>query len=196
MPIGSELKPISNKNSLYFKDFFTINIDLVCATLQIPPNVAMSKYDSNFSASRAALKDWELVLNVKRNDFSFQYYQVIYDFWLEVQILESKIQAPGYLFARLQGNNMVLEAYRTARFVGAQVPHIDPEKEVRAERLKLGEAGGAIPLTTGEASTERLDGGDFEENMKQMGDELAQSISLKIVAPVKTAAPAPTNQEP
>lgn len=58
MPIDSELKPVMDtKNELYFKDFYGVLGDITCASVEIPPNVAMSKYDSNFSASRAALKD-------------------------------------------------------------------------------------------------------------------------------------------
>lgn len=181
LPKGSSLKTVANKNQLYFKDFFTTNIELVCAAIQIPPGVAMSKYDDSYSASRAGLKDWEHVLNVKRPEFAFQYYQPLYEFWLDVQVLTNKIQAPGYILARQRQDWMVLEAYRNCRFVGPQVPHIDPEKEARAERIKLGEACESIPLTTAEAATERLDGGDFSENLRQVEDELKNTKDAGIV---------------
>jgi capsid protein len=184
LPINASLKAIEAKNELYFKDFFTTNIDLVCASVEIPPNVAMSKYDTSFSSSRAALKDWEHTLNVKRYKFSNQFWEPIYAFFLEVKILENKIVAPGYIKAKLTGNTEVLQAYRTARFVGANVPHIDPLKEVEAERLKLGETGAAIPLTTAEAATERLDGGESGANMEQYAQELQKSKDLKIEMPV------------
>jgi hypothetical protein len=58
MPRDSELKEVQSKNELYFKDFYTVNVDLVCSSINMPPEVAMSKYNSNYSASRAALKDW------------------------------------------------------------------------------------------------------------------------------------------
>lgn len=189
MPVDSELKGLESKNELYFKDFYTINFDIICAAVGIPPNVASSKYDSNFSASRAALKDWEHTLDVKRSDFSFQFYQPIFNFWLECEILNNKIQAPGYLIAKFNNNEMVLDSYRMARFVGAQVPHIDPLKEVKAEREKLGTAGAALPLTTLEAATEALGGGESAHNMEQYSEELAASISFKIVEPVAPVAP-------
>lgn len=180
-PPGAEIKAIASSNKeLYFKDFYTVMIDLVCAAINIPPEVAMSRYNSNFSASRAALKDWENTLLVRRNNFAFQFYQKIYDFFLDVEILMNKIQAPGYLMARSVGNAMVLNSYRNARFVGAPVPHIDPLKEVNAERAKLGAAGKDIPLTTVEAATEALNGGDSDQNMLQYADELQQSRELGI----------------
>lgn len=180
MPVGSELKAVVNNNPLMFKDFYAVNTDLLCATVGIPPNVAMSKYDDSFSASRAAIKDWEHTLNVERDDFAFQYYEPIYAFWLEIQILQNKVQAPGYLMAKLSDNTMVLDAYRKTRWVGSQVPHIDPVKEVNAERLKLGTTAAAIPLTTIEASTEVLNGGESEANMVQFSGELQRSKDLGI----------------
>lgn len=189
MPIDSELKPLESKNELYFKDFYTINFDIICAAVGIPPNVASSKYDSNFSASRAALKDWEHTLNVKRHDFAFQFYQPIFNFWLECEILNNKIDAPGYLVAKFKNNNTVLDSYRMARFVGAPVPHIDPLKEVKAEREKLGITGTTLPLTTLEAATESLGGGESEHNLKQYSQELAKSITLKIIEPIAPVPP-------
>ncbi|KKN55739.1 hypothetical protein LCGC14_0579490 [marine sediment metagenome] len=177
MPIGSELKGLESKNELFFKEFYTVNINIVCAALGIPPEVALSKYDSNFSASRAALKDWEHTINVHRKRFSEQFYQPIYEFWLEVQILQNKIQAPGYLLA---DNDMVKESYQIARFIGARVPHIDPLKEVNAVRAKLGDSAKDIPLTTVEQATEELNGGDSNSNIEQYSKELERSKKLKI----------------
>lgn len=181
MPPGAKLEGLESKNELYFKDFYTVNFDIVCGTVNIPPNVASSKYDSNFSASRAALKDWENTLDVKRCDFSFQYYQKVFNFWLECEILTNKINAPGYLAASASGNKMVLDAYRTARFVGTPVPHIDPLKEVKAEREKLGLTGASIPLTTVAAATEAIGGGESDHNIEEYAQELEKSIKLKIV---------------
>jgi capsid protein len=179
LPIGAKIATVDGKQELFFKDFYSVNIDLLCAAAQIPPNVAMSKYDSNFSASRAALKDWENTLRVRRYDFGVQFYQPIYEFWLEIEILLNKINAPGYIKARAEGNWMMLEAYRNTRYVGAPVPHIDPVKEVQAERLKMGLASDHVPLTTVEAATEAIGGGDYEANVAQFEEELKMAESFK-----------------
>ncbi len=178
-PQGAEIKPFkTNESQLYYKDYLEKNIDIVCACIEIPPNVAMSKYDSNYSASRAAVKDWEHTLSVKRKDFAVQFLQPIYDFWLEVEILKNNISAPGYLLAVDKKDIMALAAYRNTRWVGAPVANIDPAKEVQAERLKLGITAESIPLTTVEAATEILNGGDSDHNMIQYADELQASKDL------------------
>lgn len=193
MPQDSELVSLDSKNELYFKDFFSVNIDLICATVGIPPEVAMDKYDSNFSSARAAIKSWEHNLNVTREDFAAQFYQPIYDLWQYVEVLNNKIEAPGYLKAVLEDNKLALEAYRYARFVGANVPHIDPEKEVRAERLKLGDAAGMLPLTTLERATEVLNGGDSTANVAQFAREWEDFKKYQIE---QAPQPNPNNNPP
>jgi len=181
MAPDSELKSLESKNELYFKDFYTINVDSMCSALGIPPDVAKSMYNGSYSASRAAIKDFEHTLEVKRGKTSFK--RNIFNFFLEIQILQNKIQAPGYLYARLNNDIFIVSAYRSARWVGANVPHIDPLKEVQAERLKLGSSASAIPLTTVEASIERLDGGDFDSNVEQYASERDKTINLGIEDP-------------
>lgn len=174
MPIGSKMEVLESKNELYFKDFYSTNADIICAAVGIPPNVAFSIYNDSFSASRAATKDWEHTITVSRDDFGLQFYQRIYDYWLHVEILKNKVDAPGYLKAFRSGNVMVLDAYRTARFTGAMFPHIDPEKEVRAERLKLGPLADNYPLTSVERSTEVLNGGDSDANLSKFSEEIGK----------------------
>jgi len=180
MPPGSRIVSLDTKNDLYFKEFYDTNINIICAALCIPPDVARSMYNSNFSASRAALKDWEHSLKVERGDLTEQFYGKVYDSWLFYQVFNDKINAPGYVSAYLRKDKIILDAYSCARFVGDQVPHIDPYKEAMAERLKLGETGKNIPLTTVEDACERLDTGDSDSIVKQYSEEMKQSIDLGI----------------
>jgi capsid protein len=185
LPLGAHMKAVESKNELYFKDFYTTNLMLFCAAAGIPYEVAMQKYDSNYSASRGAMKAWEHKLAVERYNFGFQFMQPIYDFFLEVRAFQRRIKGGyiGYIRARMSGDRVLLEAYRNARFVGPPVPHIDPEKEVKAERLKLGTAGAHIPLTTVERATENLGGGDSYSNIEQFAEELTISESKGIKVP-------------
>lgn len=166
MPIGATLKLLESKNELYFKDFYSTNIQLVCASVGIPFEVAMAMYNSNYSASRAAIKDWEHSMKTAREKFAGQFYKNFYTLWLDIEILNGKIQADGYIKAMIESNIMALEAYRNARWLGVNVPHIDPLKEVMAERLKLGDE--TTPLTDYDQSTELLNSGDFTQLMDKI----------------------------
>lgn len=190
MTQGAKLETLDKGNELYFKDFFSVLIDLFCATVQMPPEVAMSKYNSNYSASRASLKDWENTLGVKRHDFGTDFMQPIWTYWFHVNVMKNVLSAPGYLVAFYKKQYWILEAYLRARFSGAAIPHIDPVKEVEAERAKLGVTGAAIPLTTVEAATEALGGGDSDANLEQYSEELKNSISKGVKIPEPPAKPA------
>lgn len=180
MTPGSTINAVDSRQELFFEEFYKTNANIICASIGIPPNVAFSLYTDSFSASRAATKDWEHTMNVERDDFQFQFYQRVYDFWLHFEVLAGRISIDGYLEAFYSKDYITLEAFRNARFTGAQFPHIDPLKEVQAERLKLGDSGKGLPLTTVEMATEALNGGDSSANMEQFADELRDAIERKI----------------
>lgn len=184
MPKGAELKTLNQSNSVQgFDQFHTSNTGIVCAAVGIPLNVAMSLYNDSFSASRAATKDWDHTMTVERADFSKQHLEYVYKFWFYTQIITNKVPAIGYLQAFYDGNFMVTESYEQVRFTGPSFPHIDPLKEVKAEREKLGEFGKGIPLTTAEQATEVLFGGDSDSNIEQFADEVAKLKELGLVVP-------------
>lgn len=180
MPQDAKLQQLASTNEINFGDFYTSNIVLICGAIGIPYEVAMSKYDSNFSASRAALKDWEHTIQIEREDWAEQFYQPIYNFWLHIEILKNKVQALGYLEAYMSDNHYVLAAFRNARFIGPGVPHVDPVKEVKAERLKLGKTADNMPLTTIEKATETLNGGDSNQNFEKYKMEYEEFEKLGI----------------
>ena len=179
LPLGASLHRHSGSSDLHFKDFFGINIDIVYATIGIPPEVALDKFGGSFSSARAGLKSWEYKMTTDRTILcKDQFYKPFFDFWLDVNVLQNNITAPGYLEALAKKLFMILEAYRNARFIGATVPHIDPLKEVNAERKKLGKLFDNIPLTTGEQAAESLNTGDFNEIIKKAENEKEMAKSF------------------
>lgn len=172
-PVGAKIESVGQSNGVVsFKEFYGTMAEYICASMMIPPNVAFSLYNDSFSASRAATKDWEHTIEFERDKFKNQWYDIVYRFWFHIQVLQNKIQAPGYLQAFNNSNYMVVDAYLSCRFTGRMFPHIDPLKEVNAERAKLGDLSGSIPLTTVEMATEALNGGESTSNMEQFSGEL------------------------
>ena len=195
---GSKLEMHESKNEMFFQEFYSTNANIICSALGIPPNVAFSIYNDSFSASRAATKDWEHTMEVKRNDFQSQFYDPILALWLHTQILDFKIQAPGYLQAYANKNYFVIEAYLAARFTGPMFPHVDPLKEAKAERVKLGNQAEHLPLTTLERSTEILNGGESASNINQFAQELKDAEKAGIpteTAPVESDEATEVNQD-
>jgi capsid protein len=194
MPIGAKINAVDTKSDLHFAEFYNKNIDIICAALGIPPDVAFQKYENSYSSSRAALKDWEHTLKVERDRFAEQFYKPIYEFWLMVNVFEGKIKADGFTEAILNNNDLIVTSYTQSRFIGDNVPHIDPVKEVQAERLKLGERGKNIPLTTVEDATEALNSGDAVSNVKQFANELHEAEESGLVTEVPPMVSMPVKE--
>ena len=163
MPLESELKALVSDVEFSFKDFFSTNLLPLCAAVGIPVEVAMKKFENNFSSSRAALKMWEHTMKVTRTDFGFHFNHLIYQMWLVLADIRGDINAPGLFRAvAVDKDDMLFEAYTKIKFNGPTVPHVDPMKEVKAERDKLGPKGANIPLTTPEEAAMNLGGGDID----------------------------------
>jgi len=164
MPIGSKLEDFSTSIETNYGEFHGAVFDQISAGQDIPPEVAMGKYSSNYSASRAAINSFGYTTSVDRDTFSLQFYIPFYKLWLEFQILTNKINASGYIDNR--NNFMVIESFSQCRFFGKNMPHIDPLKEVKAIELML-----ALKLISREQADELLNLGSWEDNFKKNLEE-------------------------
>lgn len=181
MPVGSKLEaPFDGRVEQSYKEFISSNADIICAAFGIPPNVAYSLYTDSFSASRAATKDWDHTMTVDRDDMSDQWLKRVYEFFVYAENINGKLSMPGFLSAYQTDNRMVIDSYLNCRFVGPQFPHIDPEKEANAARLRLGPLADNAPLSNLEQETEGLNGGDYKDNVKRMSKELEMLVDLPI----------------
>ena len=169
LPPGASLKDFGTDIETSFADFHEKNQDDIFSSCDTPPEVAKQKYNSNYSASRAAINSWGYIVDIDRNDFANQFYKPFYALWFEFQVLTNKINADGFVKALISDDFMVFEAYLQCRFVGRNMPHIDPLKEVKAIREALGDD--RTPLISREQATEGLGFGDFHENIQEYNEE-------------------------
>ena len=169
MPTDSEIVSLSSPSETSFNEFFRAVFTSLCASVDIPEEVALQKYEQNYSSSRAAINGWEHIVEIYRQKFAKKFYDPFYRVWLEQQILSEKIAAPGFLEAKNKGDIMSIEAYFKARFTGKKMPHIDPLKEAKAIRAMLGDD--TTPLVSFEQATETLGAGDWQSNYKKYTEE-------------------------
>lgn len=168
LPNGAELKSFQSQAEDNYPEFKTSIFEEVSAGSDVPPEVAMQKYNSNYSASRAAINSFGYIIFINRTKFSNDFYVPFYKLWLEFQILTKKISAPGYL-ENIE-NPMVTESYSQCRFTGKNMPHIDPLKEIKAVREMLG-LSDSTPLISREQATEMLGAGQWDENFMKNLEE-------------------------
>jgi len=166
MPVGSKLKGLPPTTDTSYEAFERANFNKIAAAANVPPEVAMQMYNSNYSASRAAINGWGYVVDIDRVDFAIEFYIPFYKLWLEVEILKNKIEAPGYVTALNSGDFMIIEAYSKCRFIGKNMPHIDPLKEVKAAELMI-----ELGIISREQATEMLNQGEWYSNNQKILEE-------------------------
>jgi len=172
--IGGKLKMIKPDAESTMPDFLESNLKLIFASAEIPYEVAMSVYNSNYSASRAATKDWEHNLKVATNYFANQSYKRVYAVWLYNEVLLGNIDAYELIKAYRNNDYITIEAINSATFTGVSVPSIDPLKEVNAVRRAMGDE--FTPLMTGEKGAEMVSQQDFSEVQEQVKIEKTYSV--------------------
>lgn len=173
MPIGSKLSVLDSDAEFNYDKFMTAVLDGICASLDIPPEIALEKFNSNYSASRAAINAWQHTINIARDKFAEEFYQPFYELFFYCQCLMGKLE--GHLKYIDNVNNvdfLVPDAFTNARFVGVNMPHIDPLKEVKAMRELLGERFKDVALISLDQATEQLNQGDWEENNAKIETEI------------------------
>ena len=169
--LGQELKSHDSSHpNVNYGGFVDVSFKYIAASCDIPQEVAVMLFSSNYSASRAALKMFEHVLNVNRSNIpSTQFYKPIYELFVTTKSLSGFIDSPGFMTAYLGSDRLFLEAYFKSRFIGKPIPNVDELKEVKAAVEKINNN-----LSTHEKETERLGNGDFSENAKRLKSEIEQ----------------------
>jgi len=189
LPVDSELKTVSSEAEINYEPFKNGVFEGLSAAMNVPPEVAMQKYNSNYSASRAAINSWGFIIGIERNDLILDYYQPIYNLYLYAHILKGKVSANQYVLAKNQKNFYVVEAYSGAKFSGPVMPHIDPKKEIDSIRTAL--ADDVTPLISFEEAVDQWNGGDWNANVKKVKKEKATLDELGLTPPPVVVATQP-----
>ena len=85
---------------------------------------------------------------VKSRPIRKNFYELYYQLLLEIAVRRGPcdgcglLRAPRLVLAYAENTTDVIEAWANMRLIPTRMPHIDPEKEARAERIKLGDSAG------------------------------------------------------
>ena len=176
LPRGSKLKSTTNESEVNFDPFYKAIVRSLCASQDIPPEVANQMFEQSYSSSRAAINMWEYVIDIIREYVIVeQFYKPINRFWCYYQYMKGTLDDSGYDRAIQEKDEMALEAFYSSRFVAKKMPHIDPLKEAKAIRELLKDNS---PLISREQATEMANGGDWISNYNKYKKE-NRRIELK-----------------
>jgi lambda family phage portal protein len=143
------------------------------AALEIPADLLMKRFDSSYSASRAALLEAWKAFKMRRAWFTSDFCQPIYETWLSEAVSKGRITAPGFFTSP-----GIHAAWLGAEWIGPSQGQLDPVKEITAEILAI-EQG----ITTREQATVKLNGGSWDANMQKLTQENKQLAEATPIYP-------------
>jgi capsid protein len=110
-----------------FGSFVESFVGHLAASVNMPPELLMLKFSSNYSASRAALILFWRTACIERDEEASDFYNPIFRAWLHGEIASGRISAPGWSDPRLRA------AWCLCSWNGPPMPSIDPSKTARAD---------------------------------------------------------------
>lgn len=180
MPHGTDEK---------FSDFEAAIVYAISWAYEIPPEILTLSFNSNYSASQAALNEFKLFLNSVRMDWGNDFCRPIYIDWLLSETLAGRLQAQGLLDAwRDRKRYDVFAAWVSADWCGAIKPSVDMVKMATAYTA-LCEQG----FISRDRAARETTGTKFSKNVKKLTRENAALAESKkvLVELEKPKPPAP-----
>lgn len=170
---GEKLKQIgSDRPNLNITSFIKEVLIPTCSSFGIPEEVLRASYNSNYSASRAAIEQmWKTVLQ-DRNDFIYNFASPYYKTLITELVYSGDLDLPYFL----EDSNKRL-AWLNHTWTGSAIPNLDPLKEVNA--LVTAIDNGLISRS--EASN-RLYGNNFKNNAANLSEEnrIAKDLNINL----------------
>lgn len=159
LPRGVGVTSINSSNAQdTFESFTQTFIMQIGAALNLPYELLMKKFQSSYSASKAALLQAEEEFRARRNCFIQDFCKPVYEQFMIEAISLGRIKAPGFFNDPLIKMAWLNSDWRT------ETNHlIDAQKELAASKLKI-----EMGLSTHEIESSRLCGADWYENIEQL----------------------------
>lgn len=152
---AKEVKP--GRPNANFDGFVVAMCRQIGAALEIPYEMIVKQFSSNYSASRGAILEAWKMFKMYRNWIANDFCQPIYEEWFAEAVAKGRILAPGFF-----DDPIIRKAYCGAEWNGPSQGQLDPVKEVQAAELRVQNR-----FSTRQRETVELTGGDFVANVEQ-----------------------------
>lgn len=151
---------ISHGTDEKFGDFEDAIVNAIAWAQEIPPEILRLSFNSNYSASQAAINEYKIYLNPVRTRFGNAVCKPVYQDWLLSQVLTGKVKAATLLEAwRDPLQYDTLAAWWHCDWAGNIKPAVDMSKLVRAYAEMIEEG-----FITRARATREITGMKFSKN--------------------------------
>ena len=153
---------------------FNTFLEAICqeigAGVGLPYESLMLRFNSSFSASKAALQEASKAFLKYRKFMVDHYYRPIYETWMYEGISKGRIKAPGFF------NDFVLrKAWLGSAWIGSGQGMIDPLKETNAAVKRIDSR-----ISTHEKEYQKYETGDWFSDMNNFKKEIDHLDDLNI----------------
>ena len=95
---GEEIQSFqTNRPNVNYKTFEEAILSGICWALEIPPEIVMLRFQSNYSASRQANNEFEIYLNYQVTQNSRRFCQPVYEEFVIQSVLSGQIELPEFI---------------------------------------------------------------------------------------------------
>ena len=154
-----------------FDEFVKTYCKIIGAGLGIPYDVLIKEYTASYSAARGALMDAWDDFRMRRTWLVDDLCQPVYETWLAEAVARGRVIAPGFF-----DDPLIRAAWSGARWIGPVQASLDPLQEVKAAVMQIQNA-----LKTHEQVAREMGGGDWDENVEQLADEMTKLSEAGVV---------------
>lgn len=163
LPPGKDVKQVGDTRAPSAFDAYTRQIITILGSgSEIPYEVLMHVYNSNYTAANAARLDFWRVVTKYRERFTQGFNQPIYEAVIAEAIALGRLDAPGFF-----DDPAIRDAWCGCQWVGSSRGHVQPVQEANAAKTRM-----EMGITTGEQEAMEYGGTDYIENVAQRGREL------------------------
>ncbi|MFW6312255.1 MAG: phage portal protein [Spirochaetota bacterium] len=158
---GESIETVKTERpNVNYKQFVDAIAGDMASSLNVPPEVLRMTFNSNYSASKAAIEMFWNEVSHGRSDLAAGLLNPVYEMWMEGEIAAGEITVQGW------GSPRIRRAWLNCQWVGISKPSVDPLKEAKAATARIDDG-----LTTREREAKQHNGTDFWDNVKRLGAE-------------------------
>lgn len=165
---GEEIQSFqTNRPNVNYAQFEQAILSGICWALEVPPEIAMLKFQSNYSASRQANNEFEVYLNYRVKKNARDICQPIYDEFIIQSAINGQIDVPGLINACIDPALWKQKAaWLSCVWTGLSRPSVDPQKEISASQQAV-DAG----FSTYDIECRKTSGLGFRQVMQTLARE-------------------------
>ena len=164
---GEEPVGFNHNTDVNFGPFEQMIVQGIAWGNEMPPEILMLSFSSNYSASQAATNEFKIYLNRIWMEFGDDMCNPVYVEWLLSETLTQKIESPGLLEAwRDPMQYDVFGAWIATDWYGSIKPSIDVVKQAKGSKLLVDEG-----WSTNAREARITTGTKFSQNIKRLKRE-------------------------